>query len=108
MNLARGSSRRAGIAGRSQVKPGKNCRNGRANRPACRRTRRALDRPEADVAAELARGRDTGEIAGLRRVSPGTLRAQLRSIFAKTGTCRQSELVALVLCYSRVPRQSLG
>ena len=60
---------------------------------------------EAAVAAELARGRDIDEVAAMRRVSPGTVRAQLSTIFAKTGTRRQSELVALILRHSWPPKQ---
>ncbi len=63
-----------------------------------------LTRSEAAVAAEFARGRVIAEIAGMRRVSPGTLRAQLRSIFTKTDTRRQAELVALLLRCSWLPR----
>ncbi|MGH6847552.1 MAG: helix-turn-helix transcriptional regulator [Methylocella sp.] len=67
-----------------------------------------LTNSEAAVAVELARGRDIDEVAAMRRVSTGTVRAQLSTIFAKTGTRRQSELVALVLRYSRPPKQGLG
>jgi hypothetical protein len=42
-----------------------------------------LTTSEAQVAVALAEGRDIDEIAEMRRISPGTLRAQLRSIFAK-------------------------
>jgi DNA-binding CsgD family transcriptional regulator len=110
LNLARGSSRRAGNAGRSQVRPGENFRAAIAARIA----RHAAPRDarwtvaEAAVAAEFDRRRDIAEIARVRRVSPGTVRAQLRTIFAMTGARRQSALVALVLRYCRVPRQGLG
>lgn len=62
-----------------------------------------LTRSEAEVALALAKGYDVAEIAELRRVSPGTLRAQLRSIFAKTETRRQTELVRLLLRYPGLP-----
>jgi DNA-binding CsgD family transcriptional regulator len=59
---------------------------------------------EATIAALLAKGHDIDEIATMRRVSPGTLRAQLRSIFIKTETRRQAELVGLLLRCSALPR----
>jgi len=51
---------------------------------------------EVDVAQQIATGRDLGEIAQKRGVSLGTLRVQLRSIFSKTSTNRQAQLVALL------------
>jgi DNA-binding CsgD family transcriptional regulator len=62
-----------------------------------------LTSSEADVAVELASGHDIGEISKMRRVSPGTLHAQLRSIFKKTETRRQAELVGLLLRCSALP-----
>lgn len=64
-----------------------------------------LTTSEAAIAAELCLGRDLDEIAAIRRVTTGTLRAQLKAIMFKTGTRRQSELVALLLRYSRLPGQ---
>ena len=52
---------------------------------------------ESRVAAMLALGASVEEIAKTRRVSEATLRAHLRSIFGKTGTRRQAELVNLAL-----------
>jgi len=63
-----------------------------------------LTKSEAEIAVALARGHDTDEIAAMRRVSIGTLRVQLRSIFTKTNTRRQSELVALILSSAGLPR----
>jgi DNA-binding CsgD family transcriptional regulator len=63
-----------------------------------------LTASEAQVAVALAEGHDIDEIAEMRGVSPGTLRAQLRSIFAKTDTRRQAELVGLLLRYSALIR----
>ncbi|MGH6813527.1 MAG: helix-turn-helix transcriptional regulator [Methylocella sp.] len=63
-----------------------------------------MTRSEADIAALLASGRDIDEIAEMRRTSPGTLRAQLRSIFVKTETRRQAELVGVLLRCSAMPR----
>lgn len=52
---------------------------------------------ESRIAALLAVGRTVEEIARARRVSEATLRTHLRSIFSKTGTRRQAELVHLAL-----------
>ena len=56
-----------------------------------------LTSAEAEVALMLARGEDVDEIALRRGVSQGTARQQLKSIFTKTSTRRQAELVALVM-----------
>jgi len=55
-----------------------------------------LSRAEACLAVEIGLGRDIREIALARRVSEGTIRAQLRSVFGKTDTHRQAQLTALV------------
>jgi DNA-binding CsgD family transcriptional regulator len=55
-----------------------------------------LTRAEAGVAALVARGKSLSVVARHRRSALVTVRNQLRSIFAKTGTHRQSELVALL------------
>jgi DNA-binding CsgD family transcriptional regulator len=67
-----------------------------------------LTSSEAAIATELCLGRDLDEIATLRQVTTGTLRTQLKTILFKTGTRRQSELVALLLRYSRLPAQGLS
>lgn len=51
---------------------------------------------QAEVAARLADGLSLTEIADRLRISPNTVRAHLRSIFAKTGVKRQSQLIQLV------------
>jgi DNA-binding CsgD family transcriptional regulator len=51
---------------------------------------------EAKLAASLSSGRSLEEVACERRITIGTARSQLRSIFAKTQTHRQAELVALL------------
>ena len=51
---------------------------------------------ESVVLRELCAGLSLAEIARLREVSPNTVRNQLCSLFDKTGTSRQAELVALV------------
>ena len=52
---------------------------------------------EARVAAGLMCGHDLHAIALERRLSPETVRSQLRSIFLKTGTRRQAHLVEVLL-----------
>ena len=59
---------------------------------------------EARLAAGLAAGLDLPEIARRHRVAVATLRVQLKSVFAKTLTKRQAELVALLARWSHVPR----
>jgi DNA-binding CsgD family transcriptional regulator len=51
---------------------------------------------EARVARLLASGRSVAAIARELRVSPNTVRTQLKATFAKTDTCQQSELAALI------------
>lgn len=55
-----------------------------------------LTTAEGRLAAELSRGVPLATIAQSRKVSIATLRTQLASIFGKTGTSRQPELVALL------------
>jgi DNA-binding CsgD family transcriptional regulator len=55
-----------------------------------------LTRAEADVAALVSCGKPLSAIARRRGSSRVTVRNQMRTIFAKTGTHRQSELVALL------------
>ena len=55
-----------------------------------------LSRGEALIALHLIRGDSLREIAAARDVSIGTVRVQLKAIFAKTQTSRQSELVWLL------------
>jgi DNA-binding CsgD family transcriptional regulator/PAS domain-containing protein len=55
-----------------------------------------LTQSEAAVAACLAEGLAPAEVAARLGISPNTVRAHLRSIFAKTGVKRQSQLVQLV------------
>jgi DNA-binding CsgD family transcriptional regulator len=51
---------------------------------------------EAKVAISIARGRSPATIAVAHRVSVATIRTQLKSVYAKTRTHRQSELAAFV------------
>ncbi len=52
---------------------------------------------EANLATLLARGLSLAQVSGAQNISQHTARAQLKSIFAKTGVSRQAELVRLVL-----------
>lgn len=52
---------------------------------------------EANVATLLARGLSLAQVSAAQGISQHTARAQLKSIFAKTGVSRQAELVRLVL-----------
>ncbi len=56
-----------------------------------------LTSAEADVAELLAQGKELKEIAKQNRVSLHTVRNQLKSIFTKTNTSRQAELVSCLL-----------
>jgi DNA-binding CsgD family transcriptional regulator len=51
---------------------------------------------EADIAIRIAAGMARREIAALRCVSVETLKAQIRSIYEKTGCTRESQLVRIV------------
>ena len=52
---------------------------------------------EAKLASVIARGASPEIAAGELKISRETARNQLKSVFAKTNTHRQSELVALLL-----------
>ncbi len=52
---------------------------------------------EAGLALNLARGLSLADVSKRQSISQHTARAQLKSIFAKTGVTRQAELVRLVL-----------
>jgi DNA-binding CsgD family transcriptional regulator len=53
-----------------------------------------LTNAEARLAAALCEGHDIATVAAMFEVSDQTLRGQLKTIFAKTGSRRQAELVA--------------
>src|SRR5262249_43558600 len=65
---------------------------------------RAFDLTPAEtrLALGLIRGHDLQAIAQLNGVRVGTLRIQLKSIFTKTQTSRQAELVTLLSKFSLV------
>jgi len=51
---------------------------------------------EARIALGIARGDALAAIAKAHGISIATVRTQLKSVFAKTGTHRQAQLVALL------------
>jgi DNA-binding CsgD family transcriptional regulator len=55
-----------------------------------------LSPAEARVVALLAQGHSVQVIADKLSVQPNTVRVQLKSVFSKTGTSRQAELVSLL------------
>jgi len=57
----------------------------------------SLTPAEARVAILLARGLSLAEVSKAQNISPHTARAQLKSIFAKTGVSRQAELVRMII-----------
>jgi DNA-binding CsgD family transcriptional regulator len=61
----------------------------------------ALTPAETRLALGLANGQDLQSIARHHNVSVGTLRVQLKSIFIKTHTKRQSELIMLLARLTR-------
>ncbi len=52
---------------------------------------------EANLAIKLARGLSLAEVSEQQSISQHTARAQLKSVFSKTGVSRQAELVRLIL-----------
>jgi DNA-binding CsgD family transcriptional regulator len=56
-----------------------------------------LTAAEATIAVALANGHSIGHIAAHLRIALNTARTHTKSIYAKTGTNRQSQLVALLL-----------
>ncbi|MGQ3030376.1 MAG: helix-turn-helix transcriptional regulator [Ferrovibrionaceae bacterium] len=62
--------------------------------------RYGLTPTEARIVADLAFGHSVETIADLHRISRYTIHHHLKSIFRKTDTTRQPELVALVLSSS--------
>lgn len=58
---------------------------------------------EIRIAAELAKGLDTQKIASEHGISANTVRYHLKSIFAKTGTSHQAQLVGLLSRFSILP-----
>lgn len=71
--------------------------------PALLRGLFGLTRTEALVAAGLARGLDTAELATELRVRPNTVLSHVKRALLKSGTRRQSQLVALILRSAAMP-----
>ena len=69
------------------------------------RTLNSLSRREADLATAVANGATPQDYAKKAGLEISTVRSQLKSVFQKTGTHRQTELVRLL---SVLPRVSLG
>jgi DNA-binding CsgD family transcriptional regulator len=63
---------------------------------------------ELRVAAALLRGLDTQQIADENGIGAQTVRFHLKSIFAKTGTCHQAQLVSLLSRFSKKPSSLPG
>lgn len=55
-----------------------------------------LSPSEADIAVRMNLGLSLAQIADLRGVSVQTVRSQIKTLYQKTGTSRQADLVALV------------
>jgi DNA-binding CsgD family transcriptional regulator len=55
-----------------------------------------LSPSEARIARDLTRGQTIKEIAEAAGTSPETVRSQVKSVMAKTGTNRQAEIAALL------------
>lgn len=62
---------------------------------------------EARVAGSLAEGLTLDEIAKRHKVKLSTIRSQVRSVFAKTGSNTQSQIVALLASQPNIWRQPL-
>jgi DNA-binding CsgD family transcriptional regulator len=62
-----------------------------------------LTAAEARVAGGVAEGLTLDQIAERHGVTVGTIRSQVKSIFAKTGTERQSQLAALLSAQTKLP-----
>ena len=61
-----------------------------------------LTEAETEVANGLLTGYSLEEVAALRKVKIGTVREQVKSILAKTGTSKQSEMVKLLMTLPRM------
>jgi DNA-binding CsgD family transcriptional regulator len=64
----------------------------------------ALTPAETRLAVGLAKGHDLRSLAQVHKVSVGTLRMHLKSVFAKTNTKRQAELLMLLAKLSLRPK----
>jgi len=57
---------------------------------------------ETDIANGLLTGCSLEEIAALRKVSESTIRSQMKSVFGKTDTRRQGDLIRLLMTLPRI------
>ncbi|XDA99782.1 helix-turn-helix transcriptional regulator [Sulfitobacter sp. LCG007] len=57
----------------------------------------SLSPSERDVATFLVKGLSTAEIAGMRGSAEGTVKAQLNTIYRKSGTRNRSDLLAVII-----------
>jgi DNA-binding CsgD family transcriptional regulator len=62
----------------------------------------SLTEAETEVANGLLTGYSLEEIAALRKVQVGTVRHQVKSMLAKTGTGKQTDMVRLFLTLPRM------
>jgi DNA-binding CsgD family transcriptional regulator len=62
-----------------------------------------LTMAETRLAIQMARGDVPADVARSRRLSRTTIRSQLASVFAKTQTRRQAELVTLLARVAVLP-----
>jgi DNA-binding CsgD family transcriptional regulator len=62
-----------------------------------------LTAAEARVASGVAEGLSLDQIAKRHGVAVGTVRSQVKAVFAKTGSSRQSHLAALLAAQPRIP-----
>ncbi len=60
---------------------------------------------EIQIALGIAEGKTLAAIAKMRGVAVSTVRGQLKSVFVKTGTHRQAELVGLLVGRGRPMRR---
>lgn len=67
-----------------------------------------LTAAEAQLAVALATGQTLNEYAEAHALSMHTVRSALKQVFAKTATCRQAELVRLLLTHTAVPADDAG
>ena len=66
-----------------------------------------LSERERQVAASIARGRPTSQIAGDLHISAHTVRDHVKTLFRKTGVTSRGELVAKLYAEHYQPRSSL-
>jgi len=62
----------------------------------------SLTEAETEVANGLLTGYSLEEIAALRKVQVGTVRHQVKSMMAKTGTGKQTDMVRLLMTLPRM------